>query len=335
MLTRCAACGTHFRVTPEQLKARSGRVRCGECQHVFNALDSLIEEPMAVMVSPAAESQVPPDFPEPLYHIAEDAATYHPEAGTDEVGELPPPVPDAAETPDPETEQADDLPPLPAAPAQPPIAEFGDAAEPDAAELEAAEPDAAELEAAEPEAAEPVAEIAADTAASDWSELIPVPPRRRRWPWVIGSLVALGALGLQAVLAFRIELAVLWPESRPGLVALCDVAGCEVGLPAKPALIGIEASDLHPDTGHAGRLVLSATLKNRAPFAQQFPHLELTLTDTADKAIARKVLAPADYLPQNTSPARGMQPGADIAVAVAIDSGEMNASGYRLYLFYP
>jgi predicted Zn finger-like uncharacterized protein len=45
MLTRCPACATHFRVTPEQLKARSGRVRCGECQHVFNALDTLIEEP--------------------------------------------------------------------------------------------------------------------------------------------------------------------------------------------------------------------------------------------------------------------------------------------------
>jgi predicted Zn finger-like uncharacterized protein len=45
MLTRCPSCATHFRVTPEQLKARSGRVRCGECQNVFNALDSLIEEP--------------------------------------------------------------------------------------------------------------------------------------------------------------------------------------------------------------------------------------------------------------------------------------------------
>jgi hypothetical protein len=78
----------------------------------------------------------------------------------------------------------------------------------------------------------------------------------------------------------------------------CEIAGCEVGLPAKVALVGIEASDLHPDTAQKGRLALTATLKNRAPFAQQFPHLELTLTDTADKAIVRKVLAPADYLPR-------------------------------------
>ena len=48
MLTRCPTCETHFRVTAEQLKARSGRVRCGECQQVFNALDTLIEEPLAL-----------------------------------------------------------------------------------------------------------------------------------------------------------------------------------------------------------------------------------------------------------------------------------------------
>ena len=99
--------------------------------------------------------------------------------------------------------------------------------------------------------------------------------------------------------------------------------------------MGIEASDLHPDSEHKGRLVLAATLKNRAPFAQQFPHLELTLTDTADQAIARKVLAPADYLPATTSTADGMKPSVDIMVAIGIDSGEIPASGYRLYLFYP
>ena len=59
MLTHCPACETHFRVTAEQLKTRSGRVRCGECQHVFNALDSLIEEPVLVVapLTPAPPPQ--------------------------------------------------------------------------------------------------------------------------------------------------------------------------------------------------------------------------------------------------------------------------------------
>src|ERR1035437_4029133 len=44
METRCPGCQTIFRVTSVQLKARAGKVRCGECQEVFNALDSLIDE---------------------------------------------------------------------------------------------------------------------------------------------------------------------------------------------------------------------------------------------------------------------------------------------------
>ena len=43
MKSRCPNCQTVFRVTPEQLRARAGKVRCGQCQAVFNALDSLLE----------------------------------------------------------------------------------------------------------------------------------------------------------------------------------------------------------------------------------------------------------------------------------------------------
>ena len=44
MKSRCPNCQTVFRITPEQMKARAGKVRCGQCQAVFNALDSLLEE---------------------------------------------------------------------------------------------------------------------------------------------------------------------------------------------------------------------------------------------------------------------------------------------------
>lgn len=344
MLTRCPACETHFRVTAEQIKARSGRVRCGECQHAFNALDSLIEEPMAVRARPAAKSS----HQELLasVHDAAGEAGEHSEGELDEVtvtgppsalsdtqSEPPPCVPSGAH--EPIAPALEDLAPLHEEQA-PLIPAPGEAGEPDAAKPEAAEAEAVEPEIVRAEAVRPDVATADGADAGAWTETFPEPPPPpRRWPWVIGSLVALTALGLQAVLAFRVELAVLWPEAKPALVALCGVVDCEVGLPAKVALVGIEASDLHPDSEHPGRLALTATLKSRAPFAQQFPHLELTLTDTADKAIARKVLAPADYLPPQTSLAQGMPPNADIMVTVGVDSGEIAASGYRLYVFYP
>ncbi len=43
LATSCVHCGTVFRVAEEQLKASEGWVRCGHCQQVFNALESLFD----------------------------------------------------------------------------------------------------------------------------------------------------------------------------------------------------------------------------------------------------------------------------------------------------
>jgi predicted Zn finger-like uncharacterized protein len=317
VLTRCPACETHFRVTAEQLKVRSGRVRCGACQHVFNALDSLVEEPTVVLVAQSAPEPSQDSIPPSLHKAeAEPVATPEFEAEPLVVSGAAEPAPDA----------------VPPAPTAEPLAEEAqEAAEPEPVAFSAAAVPAEPAESAPADAG-----TEADAGIADSSETLPEPATPpRRWPWLVASLFALAALSLQAVLAFRVELAILAPQFRPALVALCEIATCEVGLPAKVGMIGIEASDLHPDSEHKGRLALAATLRNRAPFAQQFPHLELTLTDTSDQAVARKVLAPKDYLPVATSLAGGMPSNADIAVTVGVDSGEIAASGYRLYLFYP
>src|SRR4051794_3421525 len=43
LATRCDACGTVFRVVQDQLKVSEGWVRCGRCNEVFNALESLFD----------------------------------------------------------------------------------------------------------------------------------------------------------------------------------------------------------------------------------------------------------------------------------------------------
>ncbi|MEW7994562.1 MAG: DUF3426 domain-containing protein [Candidatus Thiodiazotropha endolucinida] len=45
MFTQCQHCLTMFRITPEQLKAADGKVRCCQCNNVFNALHKLMESP--------------------------------------------------------------------------------------------------------------------------------------------------------------------------------------------------------------------------------------------------------------------------------------------------
>jgi predicted Zn finger-like uncharacterized protein len=163
------------------------------------------------------------------------------------------------------------------------------------------------------------------------------PPPRRRIAWTLAALVAAAALLAQATYYFRTEIAVFVPELRPQLEAACAALKCELRLPRRPKLMAIESSDLQADGRRESVIVLNAVLRNQAQFAQEYPSLELTLTDERDEAVARRVLAPADYLAGVAADAiaRGIGPGADAVLRVYIDTAGLRAVGYRMYLFFP
>jgi hypothetical protein len=120
---------------------------------------------------------------------------------------------------------------------------------------------------------------------------------------------------------------------KPFLKVVCNSLGCDLSLPIRIDLVSIESSDLHP--ADKGGLQLIASLRNRAPFAQSWPHLELTLTDAADRALVRKVLPPAEYLPPGVAVSEGFAAGADQSVHLAMEASGVPAAGYRLYVFHP
>ena len=163
------------------------------------------------------------------------------------------------------------------------------------------------------------------------------PAPRRRFGWALAALLALAAILAQLTYQYRTEIAVLVPETRPHLAAACAKLGCELRLPRRPKQMAIESSDLQAEGRGDNVIVLNAVLRNQAPFAQEYPSLELTLTDERDEAVARRVLAPADYL-GNVAPeviARGIGPRADAVLRVYIDASGLRAIGYRMYLFFP
>jgi len=57
MYTECPSCQTFFKITPNQLKAAGGKVRCGNCDEVFSALDGLVDVVPEDAVSQAAGSE--------------------------------------------------------------------------------------------------------------------------------------------------------------------------------------------------------------------------------------------------------------------------------------
>jgi predicted Zn finger-like uncharacterized protein len=63
LATRCPACSTVFRVVQDQLRVSEGWVRCGQCQEVFNALETLFDLGSAGL--PEAPAAPPPQQPSP------------------------------------------------------------------------------------------------------------------------------------------------------------------------------------------------------------------------------------------------------------------------------
>jgi predicted Zn finger-like uncharacterized protein len=74
MLTQCPHCLTMFRISPEQLKAAAGKVRCSRCNQVFNALHRLEEAPETFLQkAPAGDDDYwHADADYPSTEVAED-----------------------------------------------------------------------------------------------------------------------------------------------------------------------------------------------------------------------------------------------------------------------
>jgi hypothetical protein len=101
------------------------------------------------------------------------------------------------------------------------------------------------------------------------------------------------------------------------------------------SLLSIETSDLQTDPEHNQLLALQATLRNQASYAQAYPALELTLTDSNDKAIARRVFCPRNTCRPRRSMTNRLPANADLEIRLWLEAREVHAAGYRLYVFYP
>lgn len=373
MRTRCPECATVFRVTSEQLRRKAGKVRCGHCQAVFNAFDhwqadsrdenpppvgeSIVPELVpadvptapdspeiaAIEFDPAATIVASPDnFPrEDLLEALPAVAVSVPDEGEPFRSEPAAPPPVEVREPDDEPSEArfdaaetliavprPDVPiyagELPAAVENPP----GDDETPEQSAQAARE---AGLVAAR-ELADTAAynRWAAGTLASDGRGMFDgEEPHRARWPFVLVAALLILALAAQILHHFRTDIVL----RLPSLAAAYEALGIDLPLPRNPALVSIETSDLQSDTAR-GLFVLQATLKNRAAHAQAWPALELSLTDTNDAVVARRVMYAAEYLPPGTT-ADAFQPNGDVAVRLWIEAKGLGASGYRLYIFYP
>ena len=162
----------------------------------------------------------------------------------------------------------------------------------------------------------------------------PVPAANRKL-WLAGSALMLFLLLIQGMTYFRNSLARDVPSLKPLLTTYCDIVGCELTLPRNADAITIESSDLKQFPDRANEILLTALLRNRADYAQAYPSLELTLTDTADQPVVKRIFHPADYVEDKTAIAHGIAPLQEANVRLRLELIDLAAIGYRLFVFYP
>lgn len=374
MLSRCPACATVFRVDTVQLRAREGRVRCGRCHTVFDAVDAMVDVPLPKSgdtPAPAAADLAPPpaatdienaapvaDEPEHSHAtltfaaepdielLADDPAAVTTERLDLDVGSADAPA-EAAEATTENEDPVDDHPGASAAGEAAPEPD-PDVTQPlDIVELEAAPAPDDDIVAAPatsardplldpPPALEPVRDPAVQRIRRELYGEDQTPRRGalKTTLWSAGILLLLLLAAAQLVYLFRTELVIAQPALKPLFEQVCARLGCTLPAPRRADLISIESSELNPDSERAPLLRLNALLRNGATHAQDWPHLELSLTDTSDRPIVRRVLAPADYLPADRQGSE-FAAASEQAVSVLVDPTDTNAGGYRLYVFYP
>jgi predicted Zn finger-like uncharacterized protein len=202
----------------------------------------------------------------------------------------------------------------------------------DDADARAAAADRAELDAEDAEAsADPPIDYSARFSWQEKQERRIVPS----WVLALAIPILLVLLAAQALFHFRDAIAAHWPTTKPALIRLCTVAGCEVRPLADISGLSIEASDLQADPAHRGLLILSSTIRNRAPYALAYPFVELTLSDAQDQIVVRRAFAPEEYLSAAADPRVGIAGNSELAVKLFIDASATTQAGYQVYLFYP
>lgn len=334
LVTTCPQCEAAFYVTPEQLSAHRGDVRCGKCEHVFNALDRLAEvasEPSAKAES--AESESVGKAQSVTVGVAEPAPQPLPEAESPSkatVGDIE----IIAEHDEPaEHDKLLDEPPKEVASEVTPQTKTVDQPPPAEQNISSAQPAFSITDFSVPPAANILSPTMMDDAARNKTGSARKSGFLRFILMLLVLLLMLLALG-QAAYFLRSDITARWPQARPYLEQACTWLQCKVTLPQNADLFAIDDSDLKEDTERQGLIHLHTTLINHADYSQEFPLLELTLTDVNDKPLLRRTFEPQQYLPAGADIRRGVSARGRIDIRLSLTAEDKAIAGYRLFVTY-
>jgi len=302
LITRCPACGTMFNVVADQLKVSQGWVRCGQCANVFDASLHLQSE-NALQAPPVTEANlVLEPSPSAVDVLSAGYSSYAEE------------VTAALKAPD---EKAT-LAAVDAAPSLSPSSKAHTS-------TDAMDDVSSELP---PEAPADVSFVRDARRQAFW---------RKPLVRVALNLLALlltCLLVLQLTLAQHDSLLGFEPRLKPWLAELCARLACDVGPSRRIEALVIDSSSFNK-VNETGAYRLGFVIKNTGGTALAMPSLEVTLTDTQDQALVRRVLAPAQFGSTNGMLGAASEFSGTLTLQIQVEASASRVAGYRLLAFYP
>ncbi|MGF1546374.1 MAG: zinc-ribbon and DUF3426 domain-containing protein [Thiotrichales bacterium] len=295
MYAECPHCHAIFRLTQAILQRAHGKVRCGECGTVFQALAhaesvaSKVDKASAFVESRPLENSLNPAAERKAREVAKTTAPVEvvrvalnpsqtrqspPPSGT---GDAPPPKPAVTASSAPRVQ-------LP---------------------LTVVEPPPLRRESRQ--------------------------KRSRSLLSTLASVVAIGLillLAAQYLRAHRVSFANV-AELRPLLTGICKLTHCE--LPPRRELSRLEllSHGIFSHPTNAGALMIKASFINRAEFAQPLPIVQVSLANLQGKVVARRRFGPGEYLDASSAPLNELASGQTAHMSIEVSDPGRDALAFE------
>jgi len=152
---------------------------------------------------------------------------------------------------------------------------------------------------------------------------------------VLAAVVCALLLVLQVLRHERDTIVARQPSWRPVLEAICGATGCELSALRQIGAITIDgAAFAREKSGDGYRL--SFTLRNAVAMPLAMPAVELSLLDTQERPVVRRVLMPSDFGAPPVLAAKAERTASLPLALTGLDSAALQpVAGYRVVAFYP
>lgn len=144
------------------------------------------------------------------------------------------------------------------------------------------------------------------------------------WWLAVAALAVLAALQWLWVERDALAMQSQW---RPAVERSCGWLGCTLPAWHEPSAFSITARDVRPHPSVAGALLITATFRNDADFAQAWPVIELSLSDLNGRVVGLRHFLAEDYL-GGTPPQPLIEAGQSARLALEVVEGDRAAIAF-------